>query len=293
MALPPSASGTPLPPGLYIVATPIGNLGDLGARAADILRRADAVVCEDSRVTARLMRHAGATRPLIAFHDHSPDRLLGALVARLGTEALALVSDAGTPLVSDPGHELVQAALAAGHRVTTAPGPCAAIAALSIAGLPANRFFFQGFLPPKAKAREQAIAGLVAVPGTLVFYETGPRLAATLAALRDGLGDRPAAVARELTKLHEEVVRGSLAGLAARYAATPAPRGEIVLLVGPRQGDAVDLAQGADAEVEAALRRALASMPPGKAAASVAAAFGLKRGDLYARALALAGGEGA
>jgi len=280
-------SETPLPPGLYIVATPIGNLGDISARAIDILRRADAVICEDSRVTAKLMRHVGASRPLVAFHDHSPRRLCDALVARLGREALALVTDAGTPLVSDPGHELVSGALAAGHVVTTAPGPCAAIAALSIAGLPASQFFFAGFLPARASARRQAIAALAAVPGTLVFHESGPRLAATLAALLDGLGDRQAAIARELTKLHEEVVREQLSALARRHAGAPAPRGEIVVLVGPRDSDA-----GASPdEVDAALRRALSTMPPGRAAASVAAAFGLRRADLYARALALAQGE--
>jgi 16S rRNA (cytidine1402-2'-O)-methyltransferase len=279
------ASGMPLSAGLYIVATPIGNLGDISARATDILRRADAVICEDSRVTAKLMRHIGASRPLIAFHDHSSDRLRDQLVARLASESLALVTDAGTPLVSDPGHALVTGALAAGHAVTTAPGPCAAIAALSIAGLPANRFFFQGFLPTRAAARDAAIAGLATVPGTLLFHETGPRLAATLAALAQGLGDRPAAVARELTKLHEEVVRDRLSGLAKRYA-DAAPRGEIVVLVGPR--DAQDKPAAAADELDAALLRALLTMPPGRAAASVASAFGMRRGDLYARALALA-----
>lgn len=271
-----------LAPGLYIVASPIGNLGDLSLRAADVLRRADLIACEDTRVTATLLRAAGSTRPMLRFDDHVARTRVPELVERLAHGSVALVSDAGTPLISDPGQELVRAARAAGIKVTPVPGPCAAIAALSVAGLPSDRFFFAGFLPARAAARDAAIAGLVAVPGTLVFHETAPRLAATLAALARILGDRPAAVARELTKRHEEVAIGRLTELAARYADTP-PRGEIVLLVGP--GEA---AAASDADVDAALVRALATMAPGKAAASVAAAFGRARGPLYARALALA-----
>lgn len=281
----PHPSERALPPGLYIVATPIGNLGDLSPRAADILRRADLIACEDTRVTAKLLRHAASDRPMQAFHDHSPPALAARLLDRAVAESIALVSDAGTPLISDPGHALVREARARGLSVTTVPGPCAAIAALSIAGLPADRFFFAGFLPAKAQARDTAIAALLAVPGTLVFHETGPRMAASLAALAAILGPREAAVARELTKLHEEVVRGLLPDLAARYAAAPPPRGEIVLLVAPASEAA---ASGAD-EVDTALRHALRSMPPGRAAASVAAAFGRSRGELYARALELAG----
>ncbi|WP_194744598.1 16S rRNA (cytidine(1402)-2'-O)-methyltransferase [Thermaurantiacus tibetensis] len=283
------AAPAPLAPGLYIVATPIGNLADLSPRGADILRRADLIACEDTRVTATLLRAAGSRRPMLRLDDHRERARTDALVARMARESVALVSDAGTPLVSDPGFVLVRAAREAGVPVTTAPGPCAAVAALSISGLPADRFFFAGFLPAAPRAREAAIAALAAVPGTLIFHETAPRLAATLAALAAILGDRPAAVARELTKRHEEVVTGRLAELAARFAQSP-PRGEIVVLVGPRAEEAAT-----DDEVEAALRRALATMPPGRAAASVAAAFGVPRGALYARALALAAedeGEG-
>jgi 16S rRNA (cytidine1402-2'-O)-methyltransferase len=282
----PRETAPALDPGLYIVASPIGNLGDLSLRAADVLRRADLIACEDTRVTATLLRAAGSTRPMLRFDDHVARSRVPGLVERMATEAVALVSDAGTPLVSDPGHALVRAARAAGIRVTAVPGPCAAIAALSIAGLPSDRFFFAGFLPARAAARDAAIAGLLAVPGTLIFHETAPRLAATLGALARILGDRPAAVARELTKRHEEVVTGRLAELAARYTDAP-PRGEIVLLVGP--GEA---AVASDADVDAALLQALATMAPGRAAASVAAAFGRARGPLYARALALAAAAG-
>lgn len=280
----PSETASALAPGLYIVASPIGNLADLSLRAADVLCRADLIACEDTRVTATLLRAAGSDRPMLRFDDHRSRALVPDLVARMAREAVALVSDAGTPLISDPGHDLVRAARAAGIPVTAVPGPCAAIAALSISGLPSERFFFAGFLPARAAARDQAIAALVAVPGTLVFHETAPRLAATLAALARILGDRPAAVARELTKRHEEVVTGPLATLAARYAAAP-PKGEIVLLVGPGAAEGPT-----DADIDAALRQALLAMPPGRAAASVASAFGQARGPLYARALALAAG---
>jgi 16S rRNA (cytidine1402-2'-O)-methyltransferase len=274
-----------LPPGLYIVAGPIGNLGDLSARAADWLRRADLVACEDTRVTATLLRAARSDRPMLPFHDHSTPARLGGLVARMETESVALVSDAGTPLVSDPGFELVRAARTAGVPVTTAPGPCAAVAALTLSGLPSDRFLFAGFLPAKAAARTRAIAELAGVRATLIFYETAPRLGAALAALADGLGDRDAAIARELTKRHETVTTGRLATLAAAAAAAPAPKGEIVLLVGPPGEPA---AGEADA-VDGALRAALATMRPGPAAASVAAALGVPRALVYARALALKG----
>ncbi len=282
----PSAPAAALAPGLYIVASPIGNLADLSARAANVLRRADLIACEDTRVTATLLRAAGSTRPMLRFDAHRERARVDALVARMADEAVALVSDAGTPLVSDPGFLLVRAARAAGVPVTAVPGPCAAIAALSISGLPAGRFFFAGFLPARAAARDAAIAALVAIPGTLIFHETAPRLAATLDALARILGDRPAVVARELTKRHEEVVEGRLTELAARYRAHP-PRGEIVLLVGSGEGEAAT-----DADIDAALSRALRTMAPGRAAASVAAAFGLARGPLYARALALSGAAG-
>src|SRR3954447_23891025 len=166
----------PLPPGLHVVATPIGNLGDLSPRAADVLRRADRILAEDTRVTGKLLAHIGAKTPMSRFDDHSSEAERMAIVERLGTEAIALVSDAGTPLISDPGYKLVRAARAAGHSVYTAPGPCAAIAALTLAGLPTDRFLFAGFLPSKAKARADAIAELAALKATLIFYESGPRL---------------------------------------------------------------------------------------------------------------------
>ena len=225
-----------LAPGLYIVATPIGNLGDLSPRAAEILLNADIVAVEDSRVTAGLFRHLGARRPMTPYHDHNAEAVRPGLVARMASEAVALVSDAGTPLISDPGFKLVRDARAAGHAVTTIPGPCAGIAALTLAGLPTDRFLFMGFLPSKQQARAETIAEVAAIRATLVFYESGPRLSAALSALAGGLGDREAAVAREITKKFEECVTGSLTELAARYADAP-PRGEI-LIVGAPPGEA-------------------------------------------------------
>ena len=197
-----------LAPGLYIVATPIGNLSDLTARAADTLRGAALILAEDKRVTAKLLAHVGATAPMNVYHDHSSEAERDRILARLGGEAVALVSDAGTPLISDPGYKLVRAARAAGHLVHTVPGPCAAIAALTLAGLPTDRFLFAGFLPAKAKARADAIAELAMLRASLVFYESGPRLHESLLALAAGLGNRDSAVIREITKLHEETVTG-------------------------------------------------------------------------------------
>jgi 16S rRNA (cytidine1402-2'-O)-methyltransferase len=269
-----------LSPGLYIVATPIGNLSDLSPRAADILSRADAIAVEDSRVTARLLQHIGTKRPMIPYHDHNADRVRPGLIARMGTEAIALVSDAGTPLISDPGYKLVRDARAAGHAIVTLPGPCAAIAALTLAGLPTDRFFFLGFLPSKAKARADAIAEVAGIRATLVLYESGPRLAVTLAALAEGLGNREAAVAREISKRFEECVTGTLTDLAGLYDEAP-PRGEIVIVVGPPGEDAPVTAIDADA----LLREALTRLPAAKAANEVAKATGLQKRDLYARAL--------
>ena len=274
----------PLDPGLYIVATPIGNLGDLSPRAADVLARADVVAVEDSRVTAGLLRHIGVKRPMIPYHDHNAEGVRPGLIARMGGEAVALVSDAGTPLISDPGYKLVRDARAAGHTVVTIPGPCAAVAALTLAGLPTDRFLFLGFLPSKEAARATAIAEVAAIRATLVLYESGPRLAACLAALATGLGDRDAAVTREITKRYEEAVTGSLSILAARYADAP-PRGEIVVVVAP-PGDP-EPATEADADV--ALAEALTRLPAGRAASEVAKALGLDRRTLYARALELKG----
>ena len=277
-----ASSNAGLSPGLYIVATPIGNLSDLSPRAATVLAQADLIAVEDSRVTAVLLRHVGTKRPMVAYHDHNADRVRPGLIDRMATEAIALVSDAGTPLISDPGYKLVRDARAAGHAVTTIPGPCAAIAALTLAGLPTDRFFFLGFLPPKEKARADAIAEVAAVRATLILYESGPRLGATLAALAEGLGDREAAVAREISKTFEECVSGTLSTLAARYA-EQGPRGEIVVIVGP-PGEA---APPAEADVDALLADAMARLSTGHAASEVAKTTGLNRRDLYARAMAL------
>jgi 16S rRNA (cytidine1402-2'-O)-methyltransferase len=271
-----------LPPGLYIVATPIGNLSDLSPRAADILAKADLIAVEDSRVTAKLLHRIGAKRPMTPYHDHNADHVRPGLIARMASEAVALVSDAGTPLISDPGFKLVRDARAAGMPVTTIPGPCAAIAALTLAGLPTDRFFFLGFLPAKEKARGEAIAEVAAIRATLILYESGPRLSATLAALASGLGDREAAVAREISKAFEETVTGSLSFLAARYGEAP-PKGEIVIIVAPPGEAPVPNAADADKLLKAALAR----LPAARAAGEVAKATGLPRRDLYARALGM------
>ncbi|MFM9979169.1 MAG: 16S rRNA (cytidine(1402)-2'-O)-methyltransferase [Sphingomonadaceae bacterium] len=271
-----------LKPGLYIVATPIGNLGDISPRAAATLAAADVIAVEDSRVTARLLRHIGVKRPMVPYHDHVGEGVRPALVARMASEAVALVSDAGTPLISDPGYKLVRDARAAGVNVVTIPGPNAAIAALTLAGLPTDRFMFVGFLPSKAKPRADALDEIAGVRATLVFYESGPRLAASLTALAIALGDRDAAIAREISKLFEETVTGSLTSLAARYAESP-PKGEIVIVVAPPGAPP----PASNDESDTALGEALTRLSPGRAASEVAARLGIDRRTLYARALAL------
>jgi 16S rRNA (cytidine1402-2'-O)-methyltransferase len=271
----------PLLPGLYVVATPIGNLGDLSPRASDVLRRANRILAEDTRVTGKLLAHIGAKTPMTRYDDHTESRQKG-IVDLLGSQAVALVSDAGTPLISDPGYRLVRAARAAGHNITTVPGPCAAIAALTLAGLPTDRFLFVGFLPAKAKARADAIAEIADVRATLVFYESGPRLGDSLLALSAQLGDREAAVAREITKLHEQCVTGTLTELARGYA-NAAPKGEIVIVVAPpMEAEAVS-----DDVLDAALDAALARLSPSRAAADVAELLGIPRKRAYARAMDL------
>ncbi|HEY0630214.1 MAG TPA: 16S rRNA (cytidine(1402)-2'-O)-methyltransferase [Sphingomicrobium sp.] len=270
----------PLPPGLYIVATPIGNLGDMTSRASETLRRADLILAEDKRVTAKLLAHVGAKAPMMAYHDHSDEKLRDRIIGDLGSKAVALVSDAGTPLISDPGYKLVRAARRAGLAVHTLPGPSAAIAALTLAGLPTDRFMFLGFLPAKAKARADAIAEVAQVRATLVIYESASRLADALSDLADGLGARDAAVIREITKLHEECASGTLAELAKRYSGV-APKGEIVIVVAPplKPGPATD------AELDAALDEALMRLSPSRAAAEVAERLSLPRRRVYARAM--------
>ena len=269
-----------LPPGLHIVATPIGNLGDLSPRAADTLRRADRILAEDTRVTAKLLSHIGAKVPMSRYDDHSSDAERDRIVSQLGEQAIALVSDAGTPLISDPGYKLVRAARTAGHTVHTVPGPSALVAALTLAGLPTDRFLFLGFLPAKAKGRSDAIAEVASIRATLVFYESGPRLGATLAALAEQLGDREAAVTREITKLHEQCVTGTLASLAERYADV-APKGEIVIVVGPPR----EASEASDGDLDAALDEALGRLSPSRAAAEVAVSLGVPRKRAYSRAL--------
>jgi 16S rRNA (cytidine1402-2'-O)-methyltransferase len=274
-----------LAPGLYIVATPIGNLGDLSPRAVEILSGAAVIAVEDSRVTAKLLNHIGIKRPMTPYHDHNAESVRPGLIARMSREAVALVSDAGTPLISDPGYKLVRDARAAGHLVVTIPGPCAAIAALTLAGLPTDRFLYLGFLPPKAAAKATAIREVAGVRATLVLYESGPRLGATLATLAAELGDRDAAVAREITKRFEEAVTGSLSDLATRYADAP-PRGEIVIVIGPPGEPEAASADDADT----ALAEALTRLSTGQAASEVAKKLGVDRKALYARALELKGG---
>lgn len=282
------ASGQQLQAGLYLVATPIGNLGDITLRALDVLRAATLIACEDTRVTRKLLDHYGIVTPTLAYHDHNAAKMLPRIIEQLKQgDSVALVSDAGTPLISDPGYRLVRAATEAQIAVTALPGPTAAIAALTLAGLPTDAFLFAGFLPNKKGARRTRLEELAAVPASLLFYESPKRLAAALADMADMLGAREAAVARELTKLHEEVRRGTLAELAAHYADADTPRGEIVIIVGPPGEEmAAD-----DTALDRALVAALAHLSLRDAADAVAAATGRKRREVYARALQLAGEE--
>ena len=280
-------------PGLTLVATPIGNLGDLSPRALAALKDADAVLCEDSRVTGGLLARQGIAATMIPLHEHNEAAQAPRLVERMRAgECFALVSDAGTPLVSDPGYRLVRAAIAAGVTISAVPGPNAAVMALSLSGLPPHPFLFLGFLPAKAGPRAAELARLrqverAGLSASLVFYEAPHRLAEALAAMAQALGaDRPAAVARELTKRFEEVRRGTLGDLAAHYATAEA-RGEICIVAGPAPEEA---AAGAE-DLDAALRAALAAgLSLRDAAASVAEATGLKRRDVYRRAIEIAGG---
>ncbi len=276
------AQSASLDPGLYIVATPIGNLGDLTPRAAAVLAAAGVIAAEDTRVTAKLLAHLGIKVPMQPYHDHSADHVRPALIARAAREVVALVSDAGTPLISDPGYKLVRDARAAGIMVTTLPGPCAAVAALTLAGLPTDRFMFAGFLPPKAQARAETITELSAIRATLILYESGPRLADSLTSLAAILGPRPAAIAREITKRFEETLTGTLPELAAAIAERPR-KGEIVIIIGPP----LPAAAADEATLDAALRAALANTTLKSAVAEVSAALALPRAQVYARALIL------
>ncbi|GJE25494.1 16S rRNA (cytidine(1402)-2'-O)-methyltransferase [Methylobacterium organophilum] len=282
-----AAEAQPLAPGLYVVATPIGNLKDVTFRALATLAAADAVLAEDTRVTRTLLMHYGITTPLVAYHEHSNAAIRERMVLRLKAgEALALVSDAGTPLVSDPGFKLVQAAIEAGIPVTPIPGPSAVMTAIVAAGLPTDRFFFEGFLPQKSGARRNRLEALGGIPGTLVLFESPNRLPDMLADAAAVLGEnRPAAVARELTKLYETIRRGSLGQLAATFAEEGAPKGEVVVVIGA----AVEEARSAEADpdLDARLKAALARHSIKDAAALVADETGQPKRQVYARALAL------
>jgi 16S rRNA (cytidine1402-2'-O)-methyltransferase len=273
-----------LAPGLHIVATPIGNLADITIRALATLAGADLIACEDTRVTRKLLDRYSITTPLTPYHDHNAAQARPKLLRRLGEgAAIALVSDAGTPLISDPGYKLVRAAQDAGHTVTALPGPSSVLAALTVAGLPTDQFLFAGFLPPKQSARRTRIADLARVPSTLVLFETGPRIAATLTDLAAGLGRREAAICRELTKLHEEVRRGDLETLA-QSGAEAEIRGEFVVVIAPPPDVQLPSAE----DTETLLRQALSRVSLKDAVAEVAAATSVPRRELYQRALALA-----
>jgi len=274
----------PLTAGLHIVATPIGNLGDVTLRALEALAGADLIACEDTRVTRKLLDRFAIATPLTPYHEHNAAKARPQLLQRLAQGAgIALVSDAGTPLISDPGYKLVRAAQEAGYPVSVLPGASAVLAALAVAGLPTDQFLFAGFLPPKQAARRARIAELARVPATLVLFESGPRLGDALADLAAGLGpQREAALCRELTKLHEEIRRGSLANLAQAYAQAT-PRGEIVLVVAPPG----EVPTASAAETETLLRRALTRVSLKDAVGEVADATGLPRREIYQQALAL------
>lgn len=271
-------------PGLYLTATPIGNLRDMTLRALDVLAAADVVLAEDTRVTAKLLAAYGLKARLERCDDHASARAAETAVTRIAAgEVVALVSDAGTPLVSDPGYVVARAVIAAGLPVHPIPGASSLLAALCLAGLPADRVLFEGFLPPRSAARKAVLEGLRPGRQTLVFFESGPRLADSLADMAAVLGDRPAAVTRELTKLYEEAVRGTLGELAVDPRCR-APKGEIVVVVGPGEAK-----QARETDIEAALAEALTRLPPGAAAAEVSKALNLPRKPLYQRALAMKG----
>jgi 16S rRNA (cytidine1402-2'-O)-methyltransferase len=285
-----AAEAERLTSGLYVVATPIGNLKDMSFRALSVLAAADAILAEDTRVTKTLLAHYGISTPLVAYHEHSADSVRERMVARIKEgQALALVSDAGTPLVSDPGYKLVQAAIAEGLPVTPIPGPSAILTALVVSGLPTNRFFFEGFLPPKSAARRTRLQELAAIPGTLMMFEAPHRLPEMLADAAAVLGPRPAVMARELTKLFETVRRGSLEDLAEQFGREGPPKGEVVVLIG--EASSQTRREEAESGLDDSLAAALERHSIKDAAALVAAQTGLPKRDVYARALILAGRE--
>jgi 16S rRNA (cytidine1402-2'-O)-methyltransferase len=273
--------------GLYVIATPIGNLSDITLRALEALAGADVIACEDTRVTRKLIDRFGISTPLTPYHEHNAAEARPKLLARLSEgHAVALVADAGTPLISDPGYRLVREAVAAGLSVTALPGASSVLVALSVAGLPTDRFFFEGFLPPKQAARQKRIAALATVPATIVVFETGPRIAEALADLTKGLGAREAAICRELTKLHEEVRRGTLTELGEHYRGDGETRGEFVIVIAPPLEQDIQ-----PADLDDLLRQALARVSVKDAVAEVAMVTGRPRRDVYQRAVALTKGD--
>jgi 16S rRNA (cytidine1402-2'-O)-methyltransferase len=285
----PTAVGSAAGPGLYIVATPIGNAADITLRALDVLAQADVIACEDTRITAKLLAIYGISRPLVRYDEHTAGTAGPVLIERVTRgERVALVSDAGTPLVSDPGERLVSDCIRAGLPIVTIPGASSILTALCVSGLPAARFLFAGFLPSRSSARRRELEELADVGATLVLLESPKRLASALADMADVLGPRDTAVARELTKLFEEVRRGSLPELAEHYRWAGAPRGEVTIVIAPP----LPLAPIAEAEIDRLLGEALTRLSPRDAAAEVATATGLPRRRIYARAVALRGRGG-
>lgn len=273
-----------LAPGLYLVATPIGNLADITVRALATLASAETVLCEDTRTSSKLMARYGIKARLEPYHEHNAAKVRPHIMERLKAgAAIALISDAGTPLISDPGYRLVAEAVATGIVVTTCPGPSAVMAGLAIAGLPTDRFLFLGFLPAKAGERQRLFEEVKAIRATLVFFESPHRIVETLAEMHTALPGRAVCLTRELTKLHEEAIRGSCADVGAALAARPAVKGEITLILGlpPEPSHAAT-----DADVEEAITAALEAMPASKAAAEVAKRFGLAKANVYAQILA-------
>jgi 16S rRNA (cytidine1402-2'-O)-methyltransferase len=279
----PGGNSQPLAPGLYIAATPIGNLGDITLRVLAALKACDLILCEDTRVTAKLLNHFGIHTPTLAYHDHNAARVLPRILERLKSgERVVQVTDAGTPLISDPGYTLVETARDAGISIFALPGPSAVLAALSISGLPADKFLFLGFLPPKSAARRRALGAYAGVDATLVVFESPRRVSDCLADMTAALGPRPAALCRELTKFYEEVVRGNLDELAATYRETEGLRGEVVIVIAPPADTVAD-----EDKVREMLAGALAQMSVREASDNVAAATGWPRRDIYRMALEL------
>jgi 16S rRNA (cytidine1402-2'-O)-methyltransferase len=286
-AIRPARREQALEPGLYLVATPIGNLRDITLRALDVLTGADRILAEDTRVSRKLLDAYNIKGRVNAYHDHSVEAVRDQVLEALdGGEVIALVSDAGTPLVSDPGYKLVRAAIDAGHRIIAIPGASAALAALSIAGLPTHNFTFAGFPPNKTVAREKWLAGFKSVPGSLILYEGASRIPASLASMAAVFGPRPAAVCRELTKFHEEARRGDLEQLATHYAQAGAPKGEVVIVIGPAGDEA-----WSEMRIDTALQGLLVENRVKDAANQVAAVSGWAKRDVYARAIVLKDAE--